>query len=386
MILGTGPQMISNAEKPQLLDMVKGIGYGLVFAAVGLTTSTAKGAEYHWGTHQTAIYESQFKGIIFHPPHPNIPGDAVRAFVAAPQSYDFTLPAQISQACIEINQSVAIPAEYQFGTHATQLANSQIQPRVWAALNRPFTSNDLVPLRSFHVNPQELYKDLTLQGSFPFVPVATGWILTYVGAGPQLIDLTLQAYLQPSTIQLIQAPWSPTTVISVMQADPWQRQAQVYKPSAVLVKPQKQPFISAYPVPWDPTQNQGLITPSRPAPPSHVVQPVIILTGEQKYDNLYPLVLTQPYIYVAPPPFTGFWVQAVSAGWYGGRFRTPGDIFLLAQAADFSDSSVNYQPPSSDTVGYGWMMRTAATMAYDWLQSNGSPYLPPQDPLRRFIY
>ena len=198
MILGTGPQMISNAEKPQLLDMVKGIGYGLVFAAVGLTTSTAKGAEYHWGTHQTAIYESQFKGIIFHPPRPNIPGDAVRAFVAAPQSYIFTLPAQISQACIEINQSVAIPAEYQSGTHATQLANSQIQPRVWAALNRPFTSNDLVPLRSFHVNPQELYKDLTLQGSFPFVPVATGWILTYVGAGPQLIDLTLQAGTLPA--------------------------------------------------------------------------------------------------------------------------------------------------------------------------------------------
>jgi hypothetical protein len=79
-------------------------------------------------------------------------------------------------------------------------------------------------------------------------------------------------------------------------------------------------------------------------------------------------------------------VQAVSAGWYGGRFRTPGDIFLLAQAADFSDSTVNYQPPSSDTVGYGWMMRTAATMAFDWLQSNGSPYLPPQDPNRRFIY
>jgi hypothetical protein len=382
MILTAGPTLVSNAEKPQLIDMVKGIGYGLVFAAVGLSTSTPAGAEYQFGTHQKAIYDSQFKGAIFSPTKGGVPADAVRSFTAAPQAYDFTLQASITSAAIVINQTTAISAEYQFGLHQTQLANSQIQSHVFPSL---VGSVAVAPIRQFSVPPQSV--DLTLQAFLPFVPVPTGWLVTMVTAGPQLVDLTLQSNVQKAIIQSFLAPWTPTTIISVMQADPWQRQAQVYKPSAVLVKPQQQPFITAAPTPWDPTQNQGLIIRSLSPPPSHAVQPAIILMFGEQYDkNVYPLVITQPMIYVAPPPFTGFWVQAVSAGWYGGRFRTPGDIFLLAQAADFSDSTVNYQPPSSDTVGYGWMARTAATMAYDWLQSNGSPYLPPQDPNRRFIY
>ena len=86
-----------------------------------------------------------------------------------------------------------------------------------------------------------------------------------------------------------------------------------------------------------------------------------------------------------PPPPNGFWVEAVTAGYYGGVFRTPGDVFELATAGDFSDCTVNYQA-ASNGVGYGWMARTAQTEAYDWLTQNDAPYLPPQDSLRRTVY
>ena len=103
--------------------------------------------------------------------------------------------------------------------------------------------------------------------------------------------------------------------------------------------------------------------------------------------------------------------MAVTAGWYNGVFRTPGDVFDLLSNADFSDSSVNYQAGpiflesggiillmsggqlasmtsgGGSTSGFGWMKIVAAnTPLFDWLSSNGAPYLPPQDPLRRFVY
>jgi hypothetical protein len=383
MILATGPQLITNADKPQLLEVVKGIGYGLVFAAVGLSTSSPAGAEYQFGLHQAQIYDSQFKGAIYSPTKGGVPADAVKAFTAGPQQYDFTRQATIASPTLGINQSVAISAEYQFGLHQTAIASSQIQSRVFPAL---VGSVSKAPIKTIIVNGQELSRDLTLQPFMPFVPVQTGWLVTMVTAGPQLVDLTLQPDFQQAIIYNVNAPWTPTTIVGVWQQDPTQQPARLVAPPTVKPGYLIPPTLIASPTPWDSTQNQGLIVRSLSPPPSHAVQPAILLIGEQKYDNLYPLLITQPMIYVAPPPFTGFWVQAVTAGWYGGRFRTPGDIFLLAQAADFSDSTVDYQPGSSNTVGYGWMMRTAATQAYDWLQSNGSPYLPPQDPLRRFVY
>ncbi len=87
----------------------------------------------------------------------------------------------------------------------------------------------------------------------------------------------------------------------------------------------------------------------------------------------------------AVPPSPGFWCQAVTAGFYGGEFRTPGDIFKLATASDFSDSTVNYQA-ASNGIGYGWMQRVNVSAEYDWLENNNAPYLPPQDPSRRTVY
>jgi hypothetical protein len=176
---------------------------------------------------------------------------------------------------------------------------------------------------------------------------------------------------------------------------------------------QLQPFIHAAPERADYTQPQGQVLYTSLPGPSKALQPAFVWAFEQQYDkNFYPLVFSQPLVYVPPPPSTGFRVQAVSAGYYGGRFRTPGDVFDIASINDFSDSSVNYQDSplglvevagagilelvsggqfvlqtGGSTSGYGWMVEVAPnTPLFDWLQSNDAPWLPPQDPYRRFIY
>jgi len=381
---GPGPNLIGNAQEPQIIDRAaRALGFGLIFAAGGLSTNTAQGAEYHFGTHQAAIYDSQFKGVIFHPPHPNVLGDAVKSISGAPQQVDLTLQAQIFTA-LTVNQSQGIGAEYQFGLHQTQLANSQIQSQVFPSARTPPAVNKQT-LHTLIVNGQELTKDLTIQGWAGIPSVPQGWISTNISAGPQLVDLTVPSQIQKTLILLIQAPYTPTTLFGIPQSDPTQLAAKLFAPPTAKVPYTAPTTLFAAPTPWDPTQNQGSIIHSFPPPPAKYVQPAIVLVREQQYDNLYPLTIVQPYIYVAPPPFTGFWVVAVSAGWYQGVFRTPGDVFLLAQAADFSDSTIDYQA-GSNGVGYGWMAKTNLTTPFNWLETNNAPYLPPQDPFRRFVY
>jgi hypothetical protein len=79
-------------------------------------------------------------------------------------------------------------------------------------------------------------------------------------------------------------------------------------------------------------------------------------------------------------------VTAVTSGWYNGVYRTAGDVFDLLFAADFSDSTVDYQI-NSNGIGFGWMAKVPpGTPLVNWLESNNAPYLPPQDPARRFVY
>jgi hypothetical protein len=83
---------------------------------------------------------------------------------------------------------------------------------------------------------------------------------------------------------------------------------------------------------------------------------------------------------------TGFRVIAITAGEYNGKYYVPGDVFDLLQASDFSDSSVNYGPDSAD-IQLGWMSQvSSATPLYQWQTQTDSPYFPPQDPARRFVY
>lgn len=82
----------------------------------------------------------------------------------------------------------------------------------------------------------------------------------------------------------------------------------------------------------------------------------------------------------------GFRVTAVSSGFYGGVFRTQADVFDILYAADYSDSTQNYQSAGGEYAP-GWMLQVASTTPLlNWQQSNGAPYFPPQDPARRFVY
>ena len=83
-----------------------------------------------------------------------------------------------------------------------------------------------------------------------------------------------------------------------------------------------------------------------------------------------------------PPPFR---VQAVTAGEYNGTYYVPGDVFDLLAAADYSDSTVNYESAGGDTR-YGWMVKVPQTTPlYQWQQTNLAPAFPALDPTRSFI-
>ena len=382
---GAGIEWVGNSSAPQLADYGKAIGYGLILTCCLKSTNTGFAQEYHHGTHAPAIHAAEVvKSRVFPSAKGGVPNSAVRTVSAAPQAYDFTLPAQLSQPLVN-QQAGAVGSLYTFGTHAQAIADSQNLSFIVASSRTPPSA---ATVRSFVVPPQQY--DYTLPAWSKIPSVTTGWISTQIGAGPQLADLTIPAQVSVTRPKpLILAPWNPTTIIAKSQENPYQLPAQVFKPPAVAVSYlSPKPFFASQ---ADPYQIPAQVFPSlrTPPKPSHVVQPVILLVGEQTYQNVYQQIIAMPVIGGAPPPppFDGFRVMAVTAGWYLNVFRTPGDVFDLQFAADFSDSSIDYQPPSSGTVGYGWMTRVAPnTPLVNWLDDNNAPYLPPQDPNRRFIY
>lgn len=411
--------LIGNAGFPQLADLGRAAGFGLVVAAAITGPTAGPGQQYTYGAHAAALYNAQAQSgsrifnavegkqgpsiaptILTQPQFPeHRPGSIIPAvnktsevgirplqsLYAAPQAYDFTVQATLTAPLSFVDN--AIIAEYQFGTHSKAIIDSQGGSVVWGAVRTPPGSTGVAPIRTIIAPPQAF--DFTLQGFVKTIPLAQGWLLTMVTAGPQSADFTLQASFtaaRPFQSLAPAAPLNPSFFSASPQQDPTQPPARLIKPPAQSAAPQRQPFVWAAPDRADYTQVQGQILYTSLPGPSRRLQPAFLTAVEQQYDkNTYPLVFTQPTIYVPPPPFTGFYVQAVTAGFYGGRFRTPGDIFLLAQAADFSDSTVDYQV-NSNGIGFGWMQRVTTQQVFDWLQSNGSPYLPPQDPFRRTVY
>ena len=407
-----------NSRWPQLADLGRASGFGLVIASSITGPSAGPGQEYHFGTHQVAIYnDTAVQGTNLWPVAPGHQGRSVvptiltlpqfpepiapqvftqsaiekaakyqpLAFVsAAPQGYDFTLQASVSVPSPTLN--VAWTSEYQFGLHQKALYDSQAGGQIFPSVRTAVIGT---PITQFMVPPQAV--DFTIQGQVWVAPVETGWLVTNISAGPQEVDLTLQSTLtpaQPFHSTATPLPFQPQFVKSVAQDDPTQIPARTFAPP-----PLKPPYLSpkpvfASPIPWDPTQVQGAIFPAAVPPPAKYVQPAYVWAFEQQYDkNCYPQLTVSPTIQGPAPPPAGFRVVAVTAGVYQNVFRTPGDVFDLALASDFSDSGIDYQPPSSGTVGYGWMAKVApATPLFNWLESNGYPAFPPQDPLRRFVY
>jgi hypothetical protein len=419
--------LVSNASSPQLLDLARAAGFGMIFATAIQGGSAGPGAQYEHGTHAQAIHaQNTLSTQVFKAAAPPFQGKSIAPMILTqPQYPEPRAPLVIQSAALEplgmfgaqyqfglhqkaiydsqIQAQIWAPtvregaagggffaSEFQFGTHQKALIDSQIQAQFFKPMPRPLVSADLVPLRAFHVPGQDLFTDLTIQGWVKTVPVAQGFLVTMVTAGPQFADFTQQANLAPTQPfhSLAPAlPINPTFFFAQPQFDTTQIPARIIKPPATVAKFQPIKQVFAAPDRQDYTQPQGQVLYTSLPGPAKYIQPAFIAVSEQQYDKtIFPQLVFQPFIYVPPPPFTGFYVQAVSAGYYGGRFRTPGDIFLLASSADFSDSSVDYQPASSNTVGYGWMAKVTTQQLFDWLQSNNAPYLPPQDPNRRFIY
>lgn len=437
-----------NSSAPQLMDMGRAAGFGLIFCAAFGAHNTAPAAEYVHGTHAAAIYNAQAQSgtQVFHATSGKQGRPVVPTILTQPQ-YPEPRPVQVFQAQYtklignlgssyqfgthqvalynsQIQSQVFMAAiaeplgslgsEYTFGTHAKAIYDSQIQAQVFKPVPTPPGGTTRINPRAFVTPPQNV--DLTIQGWSKIPSVTTGWLVTMVTAGPQLADLTVQAKLTPSRpfSSAFHGPTSPATIFSVAQADPAQIGAKIIAPPLRVAPIAPKQFVSGAPDLRDYTQPQGRLMPAALPGPSKFFQPTFVFAYEQQYDkNVYPLAF-QPAIQVggAPPISTGFRVTAVTAGFYQ-RFRTPGDVFDLVSAADYSDSTVNYQDQPTllrlksggflllrgggrllyqvqtegSTSGYGWMLRVPQTTPlFDWLQSNGAPYLPPQDPRRRFIY
>jgi hypothetical protein len=413
-----------NASSPQLFDLGRAAGFGFIVAAAFGGGTAGPGQEYMFGTHAVAIHNDiAVQGTNVWPPSPGRQGPTITKWIgtlpqfpepiapqvfdttdlektvgnqplrlvsAAPQSVDLTLQPYIQLPLL--NNSNGWTTEYQFGTHQKALYDSQGGSVVFGSLRTPQSAaTGLVPLKTIVANPQELSRDLTLQGWAKIPSVAQGWIVTVIQASPQFADFTLQAQFtqaQPFHSAAANAPISPTTIVAVWQQDITQIPAQVSRPPGRVAqfKPIQQVF--GAPDRQDYTQPQGQLTLTALPGPSKKLQPAFVYSFEQQYDKTVYPVAFQKAIQVGGiiPVSTGFRVMAVTAGLYQNVYRTPGDVFDILTAGDFSDSSVDYQPPSSNTTGYGWMRKVASnTPLFNWLASNNAPYYPAQDPSRRFI-
>lgn len=408
-----------NSSAPQLFDLGRAAGFGLVFVAAITGSSAGPGQEYHHGTHAVAIHQAQAiagshvfqsvkgkQGVSVTPifvtppqypePRPSVVFDTTDletavgkkplvTLSAAPQAYDFTLAAFFNKPLLNIGNCPV--AEYQFGIHQESIYNSQISAQIFKPVINATPLANIVP-RTVLVPPQNV--DLTIQGWSKIPSVSTGWLVTMITSGPQLADLTQQAQLIPARpfLSAFTGPVSPKTIVSVNQADPTQVPARSFAPPTRAAPVAPKPFITASPDLRDYTQPQGRLILTALPGPSKKLQPAFVYAFEQQYDkNLYPVAFQQAIqVGGTGPVNTGFRVIAVTAGHYAGVFRTPGDVFDIAQASDYSDSTIDYQPPSSNTTGYGWMLQVPATTPlFNWLSANPYPALPPQDPNRRFI-
>ncbi len=165
-------------------------------------------SEYQFGAHAQAIYDSQFKGSLFPTATapPAVVSYAIAQILSPPQSFDFTLQGSFAQPLTVQGQDIGW--SYSFGTHAV-LAD-QIQPKLFAPAN---ASQAPKPVVSFVIaGPQ--YVDLTLQPSIATAVNRTlfaGKIVTTFTAGPQNVDLTVPA--QVWTAKVLYVPPPPSTAI-----------------------------------------------------------------------------------------------------------------------------------------------------------------------------
>jgi hypothetical protein len=202
---------VSNANAPQI-DAVLIAGFAALFAVSLASSNAAQAAEYQFGTHAVAIYESQFKGAIWGPASSPPTSKALGTFVCAPeQAYTNapswvlasvrgatpqpialivgqpqTDPTQVP-ASIFAPLSGATPRPIALTTGAPQSVDLTIQGSVLAPLDSP--QGRLTA--QFSVGPQA---DPTQPPALISTPQAApqGRVPPLTVGAPQLVDLTLQ--------------------------------------------------------------------------------------------------------------------------------------------------------------------------------------------------
>jgi hypothetical protein len=379
-----------NSSSPQVLDLGRAAGFGLVIISAFSGGTAGPGQEYMFGTHAAAIYnEVAVQGTQIFPVAPGKQGPTVTKWIgtlpqfpepiapriftqvpeeritgnrplqvitAAPQQFDFTLQAVITQPYESLSN--AWTTEYQFGTHQKALYDSQGGTQIWKSQTTPPAVGGQVPLRSLHVQPQELNYDLTIQGFVRTVPVAQGWLLTYISAGPQAFDFTLQSTIVQARpfLSAFTGPVSPKTIVSVNQADTTQIASTLFAPPSRVVAGAKQPFISASPDRFDYFQRQGEFRfPANPGP-SKFVQPAIIFAFEQQYDKTdQPQLVFVPLIFNVPPIPPPVIVQApiVSVWTTDSTVITADSLNYTADGADLiNGGSSGASPQKKGGIAY----------------------------------
>lgn len=370
-----------NASSPQIVDAGLAAGFAFIVASSVSGPSAGPGAEYQFGTHQAALYNAQGGSQVWHAVIPRQGTSVKPIFTVQQQSYSdvqpqvFKAPTVTSEvknrpltfiyASPQLHDptyylqpfldftggpqaALGFGAEYQFGTHQAALYNSQIQSQVFKPIVRPPTSNNLVPLRTIHVQGQELNTDLTIQGWVKTVPVAQGWLVTMITAGPQLADLTVQANLSPARPFQSIAPAAPTNpgfFFAQPQFDTTQIPARVIKPPNVVAKVPLQPFISAAPSPSEQANSQQIqpqiFLTSLPGP-SKKIQPVTIWIYEQQYDRTtFPQLVYGP----TPTPIIVPTPAPVSPG--------PTVSFWTTDATHITADTINYTADGANLIGGG---------------------------------
>src|SRR5277367_4500457 len=98
-----------NSGSPQLADLGRAAGFGIIFASAITGPSAGPGQEYHFGTHQGALYDSQNRSGIFQAV-PRKAGVPVGTFVSTLPQYVEPPQPQIQHAATKTSEvSVFVP-------------------------------------------------------------------------------------------------------------------------------------------------------------------------------------------------------------------------------------------------------------------------------------
>ena len=275
--IGPVSPLVTNASAPQVCDLGMAAGFAALFVGSLFGNSTTASAdEFQYGTHAQAIYNSQFPGLVVKPTT-SPQGPTVSPLQGAPQNIDLTIqgsifkplaapqgpvrpivsaPAQtpdqvqpqltksqpasvvVATALKQLyaapqadtsqvqGQIFGIPVvppvptgsdQYEFGTHATTIANSQFPGAVWASVRTPSVVVANTP-RTLFGAPQSDPTQIQPSVWGPVALTAQGYLILVADGTPQQVDLTIQGWVR-GTSGPIQGKVPPLVQGAPQQAD-----------------------------------------------------------------------------------------------------------------------------------------------------------------------